>query len=71
MTPSVMKLYDVSDIHNHNIYKNCCGLLVSQPKRYFLTHLLIMMGLIVYYVVTADRSPVALVVLTVVLNLVV
>jgi hypothetical protein len=62
------KACEVADIVNYSSYRNCCGFLISEPKRYVLTHVLIWGVMVLYYVVTASRTPVGLLVVTVVLN---
>lgn len=62
-------MYEVSDVANYDNYRNCFGFLVSEPKKYAGTHLLLWLGALLYYIVTAFRAPVALVVLSVLLNI--
>ena len=42
---------------------------MSEPKKYFGTHMLIFVGLMLYYIFTASRAPGGLVVLSVILHL--
>jgi hypothetical protein len=63
-----MRICEVSEIVNYTNYKHCCGFLISDPKRYLLTHILITAVLILYYVVTAEKTPLSLLVITVVLH---
>ena len=63
-------MYSVSDVVSYDTYKEW-GCLISEPRKYIGTHILFWVGLILYYVVTAWKAPIALVVITVVLNLIV
>jgi hypothetical protein len=64
-----VKVCEVSEIVNYTNYKHCCRFLISEPKRYLLTHLLISAVLILYYVVTANKTPIPLLVITIVLHI--
>ena len=66
-----MYMYEVSDVANYESYKDCFGFLVSEPRKYFGTHALFWLGAIIYYAVTAFKAPIALVVITVLLNILV
>jgi hypothetical protein len=66
-----MHMYEVSDVANYESYKDCFGFLVSEPRKYIGTHILFWAGVIVYYAVTAFKAPVALIVITVLLNILV
>lgn len=62
-------MYEVSEVPNYENYKNCFGFLVSEPRKYAGTHVLIWVGMLLFYIVTAFKAPVGLVVLTVLLNI--
>lgn len=62
-------MYEVSDVANYDTYRHCFGFLVSEPKKYAGTHILLWLGALLYYIVTAFRAPVALVVISVLLNI--
>ena len=64
-----MHMYEVSDVANFQRYKNCWGFLVSQPRKYAGTHILLWTGMMLYYIVTAQFAPSALIAITVVLNI--
>jgi hypothetical protein len=62
-------MYEVSDITNYEAYKQCRGFLVSEPKKYIGTHVLFWAGAILYYTVTAFKTPPGLLVISIILNL--
>ena len=64
-------MYEVSDVPNYENYKECFGFLVSEPKKYAGTHVLIWFAMILFYIVTAFKAPIVLVVITVLLNILV
>lgn len=66
-----MHMYEVSDVTNYEAYKTCCGFLVSEPKKYIGTHLLFWGGAILYYIVTAFKAPLPLILISVLLNILV
>lgn len=70
-TANHIHMYEVSDVPNHENYKQYWGFLVSEPRKYFGTHALIWAAMVLFYIVTAFKSPVALVVCTVLLNILV
>lgn len=45
--------------------------MVSEPRKYIGTHVLMWFGMLLYYAVTAWKAPIALVMLTVLLNIIV
>ena len=63
------KVCEVSEIVNYTNYKDYCRFLISEPKRYLLTHVLITAVLILYYVFTANKSPLSLLVITIILHI--
>lgn len=49
---SSQQLHEVSQVVNHRTYPYC-GFLLSEPRQYLLTHVLLLAGMVTYYVVTA------------------
>ena len=64
-------MYEVSEVPNYENYKQYCGFLVSEPRKYIGTHVMIWAALLLYYIVTAFKAPIGFVVVTVILNLLV
>lgn len=63
------KLFEISETVNHESYK-ILGCLISEPKKYLGTHLLLFFGLLLYYIFTASRSPPVLIAITVILHII-
>lgn len=64
-----MRIYKVSEITNYKTFHPNCRFLISEPKRYLLTHLIIWIGMALYYSVTARFSSLPMLVVTAVINL--
>jgi hypothetical protein len=64
-----MHMHEVSDIANYETYRNCYGFLVSEPRKFAGTHVLLWVGMLLYYIVTAYKAPAGLIVITVLLNI--
>ena len=65
---SERKLADVADMGNYKYYK-FHGCLLSEPKKYFGTHLMLMAGMLIYYICTAKYQHPLPIVLTVLLHI--
>ena len=59
----------MSEVTNYKTFHPNCRFLVSEPKRYLLTHLIIWVAMVLYYSVTAQSSPLPMLVVTAALNL--
>jgi|JI9StandDraft_1071089.scaffolds.fasta_scaffold375652_2 hypothetical protein len=70
-TVNHIHMYEVSEVPNYENYKDCFGFLVSEPRKYAGTHVLIWVGMLLFYIVTAFRAPPGLLVLTIILNILV
>jgi len=63
-------MYEVSDVPNYEHYKNY-GFMVSEPRKYAGAHILLWAAALLFYIVTAFKSPIGLVIITVLLSIVV
>jgi hypothetical protein len=70
-TVNHIHMYEVSEVPNYETYKQYWGFLVSEPRKYLGTHVLIWAAALLFYVVTAFKAPVGLLVLTIILNILV
>lgn len=66
--PQQMQTYQVSEVPNYANYHACCGFMLSEPMKYLGTHLLVWLIMALYYVVCAWRTPLGLLIATVVVN---
>jgi hypothetical protein len=70
-TVHTMHMYEVSDVPNYSTYKNCFGFLVSEPRKYVGTHVLIWLATLLFYIVTAFKTAPGMVALVVICNVIV
>ena len=68
---NLIHLTDVSDVPNYSNSKRYCGFLLSEPKKYIGTHLLIYAIMGLYYAVCGWRAPLALFIITIVVNVII
>ena len=71
VTMHTMHMYEVSDVSNYSTYKDCFGFLVSEPRKYVGTHILIWMATLLFYIVTAFKTVPGMVALVVICNVIV
>ncbi len=64
------KTYQVAEVPNYNNYKACCHFLLSEPRKYLGTQVLIWLVMALYYAICGWRAPLALLVVTAALNVV-
>jgi hypothetical protein len=50
--PKKILFHEVSEMQNLNSYQNHCGLMVAEPRNYYITHILVWLGAILYYATT-------------------
>lgn len=70
-TANHFHMYEVSDVPNYENYKQCFGFIISEPRKYVATHVLIWVAALLFYIVTAFKTSIVLISLVVLFNILV